>query len=60
MELYSHIKQVRADTVGALVTAFAALETIQSAAQAGIRRVLPKPVDFGHLIPLIEEVAGTP
>jgi len=26
----------------------------------GLRRVLPKPVDFGHLIPLIDEVARTP
>jgi CheY-like chemotaxis protein len=58
--LYGHLKQVRADTVGVLVTAFAADATLQAANRAGIRRVLPKPVDFGHLIPLIEEIAGTP
>jgi two-component system, NtrC family, response regulator HydG len=60
LELYGHRKQVRADTLGVLVTAFAADATIQEANQAGIRRILPKPVDFGHLIPLIEKVAGTP
>jgi two-component system, NtrC family, response regulator HydG len=60
LELYGHLKQVQADTVGVLVTAFAAAATIQEANQAGIRRILPKPVDFGHLIPLIEKVAGTP
>src|SRR5262249_801489 len=60
VELYGHLKQVRADTVGVLVTAFAADATLQAAVRAGIRRVLPKPVDFGHLIPLIEEVAGSP
>jgi CheY-like chemotaxis protein len=60
VELYGHLKQVQADTVGVLVTAFAADVTVQAAVQAGIRRVLPKPVDFGHLLPLIEEVAGTP
>jgi CheY-like chemotaxis protein len=60
LELYGNLKQIRADTVGVLVTAFAADATIQEANRAGIRRVLPKPVDFGHLIPLIEEVAGTP
>ena len=49
-----------ADTVGVLVTAFAADTTIHAAVQAGIRQVLPKPVDFGHLIPLIGEVAGSP
>jgi two-component system, NtrC family, response regulator HydG len=60
VELYGHLKQVRADTVGVLVTAFAADGTLRAAAEAGIRRVLPKPVDFGRLLPLIEEVAGTP
>jgi CheY-like chemotaxis protein len=60
VELYRHIKRLRADTVGILVTAFAADDTIHSAAGAGFRRVLPKPVDFGRLLPLIEEVAGTP
>jgi CheY-like chemotaxis protein len=58
--LYAHLKQVRPDTVGVLVTGFAAEDTVQAASRAGIRRVLPKPVDFGHLLPLIEEVAGTP
>jgi CheY-like chemotaxis protein len=60
VELYGHLKEVHADTVGILVTAFAADSTIQAAVRVGIRHVLPKPVNFGHLIPLIEEVAGTP
>ncbi len=60
VELYGHLKRVRADTVGVLVTAYAADATLQAASEAGIRRVLPKPVDFGRLIPFIEEVAGTP
>jgi DNA-binding NarL/FixJ family response regulator len=60
VEPYAHLKRVRVDTVGVLVTAFAADATVQAATRAGFRRVLPKPVDFGHLLPLIEEVAGTP
>jgi CheY-like chemotaxis protein len=60
VELYAHIRRVRADTVGVLVTAYAADTTLQAASRAGFRRVLPKPVDFGRLLPLIEEVAGTP
>jgi CheY-like chemotaxis protein len=60
VELYGHLKQVRADTVGVLVTAFAAENTVQAATRAGMRHVVRKPVDFGHLIPLIEEVAGIP
>ncbi len=60
VELCGRLKQVRADTVGVLVTAADADATFRAAVRAGIRRVPPKPVDFGHLIPLIEEVAGTP
>jgi CheY-like chemotaxis protein len=60
VELYGHLKQVRADTVGLRVTAVTDDATIQAAVRAGIRRVPPKPVDFGHLTPHIEEVAGTP
>ncbi len=60
VELYCHIKRLRADTVGVLVTAFAADGTLKAAIGAGIRRVLPKPVDFGCLLPLIEEVVGRP
>jgi two-component system, NtrC family, response regulator HydG len=60
VELYGHLKHVHPNTVGVLVTAFAAEDTMQAADRAGIRRVLPKPVDFRRLIPLIEEVAGAP
>ena len=59
LELYGRLKQVWADRVGVLGTAADADATIRAAVRAGIRRVLPKPVDFGHLIPLIEKVAGT-
>jgi CheY-like chemotaxis protein len=60
VELYGHIKQVQADTVGVLVTAYAGEDTVQAANRVGIRQVLRKPVDFARLIPLIEEVAGEP
>jgi len=60
VELCGHLKRVHADTVGVLVTAFAAAATVHAASRAGIRQVLSKRVEFGRLIPLIEEVAGTP
>jgi CheY-like chemotaxis protein len=60
VELYGHLRRVLAETVAVLVTAFAAEATTQAAARAGFRRVLPKPVDFGRLLPLIEEVVGSP
>jgi CheY-like chemotaxis protein len=58
VELYGHLKQQRADTVGVLVTAFAGHGTTEAALGAGMRHVLPKPVDFDRLIPIIEEVVG--
>jgi DNA-binding NtrC family response regulator len=56
--LSGHLRPVRADTVGAPVASAAEAATIQAPDRAGIRRALPKPVDFGRLIPLIEEVTG--
>jgi hypothetical protein len=41
VELYRHIKGVRADTGTVLATAFAPADTAHSAAGAGIRRVGP-------------------
>jgi CheY-like chemotaxis protein len=59
VELCGHLKRVHADTVGVPVTAFADDATAHAASRAGIRQVLSKAVEFGRLIPLIEEVGGT-
>jgi CheY-like chemotaxis protein len=58
VDLYGHLRNVRADTVGVPVAPSAKAVTVQAADRAGIRRALPKPVDFGRLIPLTEEVTG--
>jgi CheY-like chemotaxis protein len=59
VELCGYLQRVYADTVGVLVTACAADATAHAASRAGTRQVLSRPVEFGRLIPLIEEVAGT-
>lgn len=46
--------------MGVLVTAFAAEGTVDTALGAGMRQVVDKPVDFGRLLPLIQEVVGQP
>jgi hypothetical protein len=46
---------LQAEVQGIRVTAFAKDETLTTAKDAGIRYVLTKPVDFGLLIPLVEE-----
>jgi two-component system, NtrC family, response regulator HydG len=58
VDLFRHLKQDRAETVGILVTGFAASETIDDAFDAGMRQVMAKPVDFNRLAPIIQEVAG--
>jgi CheY-like chemotaxis protein len=58
VSLYRHIRGRRPDLVGVLVTAFAGPEAVAAAAEAGMRRVLAKPVDFGQLLPLVGEVLG--
>jgi DNA-binding NtrC family response regulator len=60
VQLYGRLNQVQPGTVGVRVTGFAAGSTLQGATQASIRQGMPKYVNFGRLIPPIEEVAGAP
>lgn len=58
VELFRKMKQTRPDLNSILVTAFVSCEATESALQAGMRAILPKPVDFSALLPLIETVVG--
>jgi CheY-like chemotaxis protein len=58
LELCRRLKSSQPSVVVALVTAFASATTTAAAVDAGVRRVLPKPVDFGELIPFVEESVG--
>jgi DNA-binding NtrC family response regulator len=60
VELHGRLKQVQPGTAGVWVMGFAAKATVRTATQAIIRHVMPMPVDLGHPIPPIEEVAGGP
>jgi two-component system, NtrC family, response regulator HydG len=60
LELYRRLKQVRADTVAMIVTAYATDETAQAALQAGAWKVVAKPVDFSFLMQLIDEALDQP
>jgi CheY-like chemotaxis protein len=60
LELFRRIRQLQAEMHGILVTAFTREETLAEARDVGVRQVLPKPVDFGRLIPLINECIGPP
>lgn len=58
LELCRRLRASRPAVEVALVTGWASSSTIAAASEAGVRRVLPKPVDFGILIPLVEEMVG--
>lgn len=59
LELSRRLIDLQPVVVVALVTAFASASTTAAAVEAGVRRVLPKPVDFGMLIPFVAEAVGT-
>jgi CheY-like chemotaxis protein len=58
LELYRRIRQVRPGVVGVFVTAYAGDDVLDEARALGVRAVLPKPVDFEALLPLVEEIGG--
>lgn len=60
LTLYREIKKVSAGTVAVVVSAYATNETTAEALAAGAWHVLPKPVDFNKLLPLVDEAVGQP
>jgi len=60
LTLYREIKRLRAGTVAIIVTAYASGSTAEEALAAGAWQVVPKPVDFGRLLALVEEAASQP
>jgi two-component system response regulator AtoC len=60
VELFVRLRETHADVVGVLLTGYAAAETLAAAAEAGVRDIIPKPVDFGRLLPLVEQAVGPP
>jgi CheY-like chemotaxis protein len=60
LTLYREIRKVRAATVAIIVTAYASKGTSEEALAAGAWHVVPKPVDFPHLLGLVDKVLGQP
>jgi two-component system response regulator YesN len=58
VELYRHIREIQPDLVAVFLTAYTTIDHVYAAVESGAERVLGKPVDFGVLIPLIEELVG--
>jgi DNA-binding NtrC family response regulator len=60
VELFRRMKQIRPKLKAIFVTGYATLDVVYPAIDAGILRVLAKPVDFEELIPVIDEFAWAP
>jgi CheY-like chemotaxis protein len=60
LTLYRELRQVQAETVAIVITAFAGKATAEEALAAGAWRVLPKPVDFLKLLGLVDQALGQP
>jgi len=60
LELFRRMRELRPDMKAIFVTGYAQLNVVFPAIEAGVLRVLAKPVDFEELIPVIDEHAGVP
>jgi len=58
--LYKEIKKIRPEIVAIMVTAYAGSGGVDKAKEAGTWKVLRKPVDFGALLPLVDQAAKGP
>jgi DNA-binding NtrC family response regulator len=57
IELYRRMKEIRPDIKAIFLTGYTTLDVVFPAIDAGVLRVLAKPVDFEQLIPVIDEYA---
>ena len=58
IELFRRMREIQPDITGVFLTGHTTIEVVYPAIEAGILRVLPKPVDFKELMPIIEQYAG--
>ena len=60
VELFRQMHARRPGIAGIFLTGFTTIDMVYPAIEAGILRILPKPVDFAELMPIIEEHVGAP
>ena len=58
VELFRAARQVQPELVGVFLTAYADISTIFPAMDAGVERVLSKPVDSRELLPVVAHFVG--
>ena len=58
VELFCAMRQCRPGLTGIFLTGFTTIDVVFPAIEAGVLRVLSKPVDFAEIMPIIDEVVG--
>jgi DNA-binding NtrC family response regulator len=60
LELYRRMREVSAETVAIVVTAYTSSETAKSVLATGAWKILPKPVNIGNLLSLVAKALDAP
>ncbi len=55
LELFRQIREIQPDLCGIFLTGYTTIDVVFPAIEAGVLRVLSKPVNFEELVPIIEE-----
>lgn len=58
VEIFRQARQVQPEVSGIFLTAHTTINTVFPAIDAGVERVLAKPVDARELLPVIEQLVG--
>jgi two-component system response regulator (stage 0 sporulation protein F) len=59
VELFRKMREIRPDMKAIFLTGFTTIDVVFPAIDAGILRVLAKPIDFDDLLPVVEQYSGT-
>ena len=60
VELFRRLRELQPELMGVFLTGFPNIDTVYPAIEAGIERVLAKPVNDAELFAVVEELAGHP
>ena len=60
VELFRQLHQLRPEMKGIFLTGFTTIDVVYPAIREGILKILPKPVDFNELMPIIHQFADEP
>ena len=60
ISLFGRLRRLQPEILGVFLTAYATIDMVEAAFDAGAQRVLPKPADFPELIAAVEHLVSRP